>query len=200
MANTTTVVPSEAAATVIRPAAAARPYARAAFEDAQAAHALPLWSELLQTAAAVAVNPAMQRLLTPWNPALRGEQKAELVAGLCSDLRGGAEVPEAFVGFLKMLAEFHRLDQLPGIAVIFNRLRAEAESTLHAQLISASAVTDAQRKRVIKALQAKFKREVALDCQTDAALIAGAVIRIGDLVIDGSARGRLDKLATALSL
>ncbi len=186
--------------TVVRPAAAARPYARAAFEDAQAANALPLWSELLQAAAAVAADPAMQRLLGPWNPALRGDQKAELVAGLCRDLRNGADVPEVFVTFLKMLAEFHRLHQLPGIAVLFERLRAEAESTLHAQLISAAAVTDAQRRRVIKALKAKFQRNVALDCKTDESLIAGAVIRVGDLVIDGSARGRLDKLATALSL
>ncbi|MCK7501034.1 MAG: F0F1 ATP synthase subunit delta [Comamonadaceae bacterium] len=60
-------------------------------------------------------------------------------------------------------------------------------------------MTDAQRKRVTKALKAKFKRSVVLDCKTDASLIAGAVIRIGDRVIDGSARGRLDKLATALS-
>jgi len=89
----------------------------------------------------------MQRLLGPWNPALRGDQKAELVAGLCRDLRGGAEAPEVFITFLKMLAEFHRLHQLPGIAVLFERLRAEAESTLHAQLISAAAITDAQRKR-----------------------------------------------------
>ena len=186
--------------TVVRPAAAARPYARAAFEDAQAANALPLWSELLQTAAAVAADPAMQRLLGPWNPALRGDQKAELVAGLCRDLRGGAEVPEVFVTFLRMLAEFHRLHQLPGIAVLFERLRAEAESTVRAQLISAAAVTDAQRKRVVKALKAKFRRNVDLECKTDESLIAGAVIRVGDLVIDGSARGRLDKLATALSL
>jgi F-type H+-transporting ATPase subunit delta len=186
--------------TVVRPAAAARPYARAAFEDAQAANALPLWSELLQAAAAVAADAAMQRLLGPWNPVLRGDQKADLVAGLCRDLRGGAEVPEVFVTFLKMLAEFHRLHQLPGIAVLFERLRAEAESTLHAQLISAAVVTDAQRKRVIKALKAKFQRNVDLDCKTDESLIAGAVIRVGDLVIDGSARGRLDKLATALSL
>ncbi len=186
--------------TVVRPAAAARPYARAAFEDAQAANALPLWSELLQAAAAVAADPAMQRLLGPWNPTLRGDQKAELVAGLCRDLRGGAEAPEVFITFLKMLAEFHRLHQLPGIAVLFERLRAEAESTLHAQLISAAAVTDAQRKRVAKALKAKFQRNIALDCKTDESLIAGAVIRVGDLVIDGSARGRLDKLATALSL
>ncbi len=186
--------------TVVRPAAAARPYARAAFEDAQAANALPLWSELLHASAAVAADPTMQRLLGPWNPALRSDQKAELVAGLCRDLRSGAEAPEVFITFLKMLAEFHRLHQLPGIAVLFERLRAEAESTLHAQLISAAAVTDAQRKRVAKALKAKFQRNIELDCKTDESLIAGAVIRVGDLVIDGSARGRLDKLATALSL
>jgi len=185
--------------TVVRPAAAARPYARAAFEDAQAADALPLWSELLQASAAVAADPTMQRLLGPWSPALPGDQKAELVAGLCRDLRGGAEVPEVFITFLKMLAEFHRLHQLPSIAVLFERLRAEAETTIHAELISAATVTAAQRKVVIKALKSKFKRKIVLDCKTDESLIGGAVIRVGDLVIDGSARGRLDKLATALS-
>ena len=184
---------------VVRPAAAARPYARAAFEDAQDAQALPLWSDLLQAAAAIATDPAMRHLLGPWNPQLRGEQKADLVAGLCRDVRGGAETPDVFVAFLKMLAEFHRLHQLPGIAVLFERLRAEAESVLHAQLITAAAVTDAQRGRVSEALKAKFKRSVDLDCKTDTSLIAGAVIRIGDRVIDGSARGRLDKLAMALS-
>ena len=185
--------------TVVRPTAAARPYARAAFEDAQAAQAVPLWSELLETAAAVAADPAMRRLLGPWNPQLRGEQKAELVAGLCRDIQGGAELPDAFIAFLGMLAEFHRLHELPSIAVLFERLRAEADSVVHAELISAAVVTDAQRKRVVKALKAKLKRNIVLDCKTDASLIAGAVIRIGDRVIDGSARGRLDKLAMALS-
>ena len=186
--------------TVVRPTSAARPYARAAFEDAQATQALPLWSELLQVAAAIAADPAMQRLLGPWNPQLRGEQKADLVAGLCRDVRGGAEaIPEAFVTFLKMLAEFHRLHLMPSIAVLFERFRAEAESVVHAELISAATVTDAQRKRLTKALKSKFKRSVVLDCKTDPSLIAGAVIRIGDQVIDGSARGRLDKLAMALS-
>lgn len=184
---------------VVRPAAAARPYARAAFEDAQAAQSLPLWSELLQVAAAIAADPAMRRLLGPWNLQLRGEQKADLVAVLCRDVRGGLETPTVFIAFLRMLAEFHRLHQLPGIAVLFERLRAEAESVLHAQLITSVAVTDVQRRRVSKALKAKFNRSVKLDCKTDTSLIAGAVIRIGDRVIDGSARGRLDKLAMALS-
>ncbi|MFZ1326983.1 MAG: F0F1 ATP synthase subunit delta [Candidatus Contendobacter sp.] len=185
---------------VVRPTSAARPYARAAFEEAQAAQSLPLWSELLQTTALIAADPIMQRLLGPWNPQLRGEQKAELVAGLCVDARNNAEaLPESFVAFLKTLAEFHRLHLLPGIAVLFERFRAEAEDVLRAELISASAVTEAHRKRVMKALRARFKRSIVLDYKTDPALIAGAVIRIGDRVIDGSARGRLDKLATALS-
>ena len=92
----------------------------------------------------------MQRLLGPWNPQLRGEQKAELVADLCRDVRGGAEVPDMFVTFLRMLAEFHRLHELPGIAVLFERLRADAESIVRAELISATPVTDAQRKRLTK--------------------------------------------------
>ena len=184
---------------VVRPAAAARPYARAAFADAQAAQALPLWSELLQVTAAIAADPAMRRLLGPWNPQLRGEQKAELVAGLCRDLRDGEETPTVFVAFLRMLAEFHRLHQLPGIAVLFERLRAEAESVLHAQLITSVAVTDVQRERVSQALKAKFNRSVELDCRTDTSLIAGAVLRIGHRVIDGSTRSRPDKLAMALS-
>ena len=185
--------------TVVRPTAAARPYARAAFEDAQAARELPLWSELLRVAAAIAADPALHRLLGPWNPVLRGEQKADLVGGLCRDVRGGVEAPDAFVTFLKVLAENHRLHQLPSIAVLFERLRAEAESTVHAELVSSAAVTAAQRKILIKALKARFKRDIVLDCKQDESLIAGAVIRVGDLVIDGSARGRLDKLATALS-
>lgn len=184
---------------VVRPTAAARPYARAVFEEAQESGNLPLWSELLSIAAVVAADPALQRLLAPWNPQMRGDQKAELVAGVCNDIRGGAAAPEAFVTLLKMLAEFHRLHQLPSIAVLFERLRAEAESVLHAELISAATVTDAQRNRVIASLKTKFQRDIALDCKIDESLIAGAVIRVGDLVIDGSARGRLDKLATALS-
>ncbi|PIE83639.1 MAG: F0F1 ATP synthase subunit delta [Candidatus Contendobacter odensis] len=185
--------------TIIRPTTAARPYARAAFEEARDTQALPLWAELLQTAATVAANPAVNRLIGSWNPKLRGEQKVDLVADLCCDLRKGAKTPAAFVTFLKILAEFHRLDQLPSVAVLFEQLRADAESVVYAEFTSAAAVSDTQRVQVIKALKVKFQRDVELDCKTDSSLIAGAIIRVGDLVIDGSARGRLEKLAMALS-
>lgn len=184
--------------TVVRPNAAARPYARAAFEEAQFTQNLIVWSDLLQAAAVIATEPALCRLLRPGNPELRSVQKADLIVGLCRD-GVGLDLPEVFVTFLRLLAENHRLHILPSIAVLFERLRAEAENVVRAELISAIAVTDTQRKRVIKALKAKFQRSVVLDCKTDETLVAGAVIRVGDLVIDGSARGRLDKLAMALS-
>lgn len=191
---------AEETTTVVRPVSAARPYARAAFEHAQATEALPIWSALLKAGAVLAEDSGLQRVLGPWNPNLRTEQKAELMIGLCQEARGGnTKMPEVFAIFLKLLAENHRLHLLPSIAALFERLRAEAEGVVHVELVSAMAVTDTQRRRVMKALKAKFKRNIVLDCKTDEALVAGAIIRTGDLVIDGSARGRLDKLAMALS-
>ncbi|NIU42369.1 MAG: F0F1 ATP synthase subunit delta, partial [Gammaproteobacteria bacterium] len=49
------------------------------------------------------------------------------------------------------------------------------------------------------ALKARLGREVTLECETDPSLVGGALIRAGDLVIDGTVRGRLGKLATALT-
>lgn len=191
---------AEETTTVVRPTATARPYARAAFEHAQETEALAVWSTLLKVGATIAADPALHRLLGPWNPDLRAEQKADLMIGLCHEARGGStKLPEVFATFLKLLAENHRLHLLPSIAALFERLRAEAEAVVHVELLSAMAVTDTQRRKVMKALKAKFKRNIVLDCKTDEALVAGAVIRVGDLVIDGSARGRLEKLAMALS-
>jgi F-type H+-transporting ATPase subunit delta len=96
------------------------------------------------------------------------------------------------------LAENHRLYTIPEIATIFEELRKEAEKSVQAQIISAYPITDAQRNSIAKGLKAKLNRDVVLECAVDESLISGAIIRAGDLVIDGSARGQLAKLATTL--
>ena len=85
------------------------------------------------------------------------------------------------------------------IAALFQIMRADAEGVLEASMISAQPVTDAQRARIIAALKARLNREITLTVSTDASLLGGAIIRAGDLVIDGSARGKLAKLAVALN-
>lgn len=177
----------------------ARPYARAAFEEAQATGKLAEWSAALQAAAAVATEKPMPTLLAV--PKLSPADKAQLVLDLCADIvsKGGmGELPEASRNFIRLLAENRRLSALPQIATIFETLRAEAEKTLSAQLISAFAISDAQRNKIAKSLKERLKRDVVLECAVDEALIGGAIIRAGDLVIDGSVRGQLAKLATAL--
>jgi F-type H+-transporting ATPase subunit delta len=169
----------------------ARPYARALFEYARAHKAVPQWSERLVLLAAAVQEPRMRALLN--QPRLSRAQRAELLAGLLD------KKPEAAaLNFLRLLADNNRLLALPEIAVQFEQLRAEQESTLEATLITAQEVPKAQLAAIIKALEKRFGKKVQLQDQTDAALIGGAVIKVGDLVIDGSVKSRLDKLAANL--
>jgi len=170
----------------------ARPYGRAAFEYAQARKGgLKKWSEMLSMATAVVQDPTMQAALD--DPNRGSAEKAGLVLEVCGD-----SLTKAGGNFIKLLAENHRLDLLPEILEVYEELRAEAEKTVDAELISAFPVDDAQRDRIAQALASRLQREVNLSCSVDESLIGGAIIRAGDLIIDGSAQGALDKLATAL--
>jgi F-type H+-transporting ATPase subunit delta len=57
----------------------------------------------------------------------------------------------------------------------------------------------AQQQKLAGALERKLKCTVRLHCETDPALIGGAVLRAGDLVIDGSVRARLNRIAYELT-
>lgn len=170
----------------------ARPYARAAFEAAQQQDGgLARWSQALQLIAEIAQQPAMRTLLA--SPEHDSQFKAGLVLELCGD-----RLDAKASNFIKLLAENQRLNLAPEIAEVFEQLRAEAEKTVEAEMVSAFGVSDEQRDKIRAALSKRLNREVKLNCTVDESLLGGALIRAGDLVIDGSARGKLAQLATAL--
>jgi F-type H+-transporting ATPase subunit delta len=176
----------------------ARPYARAAFDLAERKRGgLGRWSDMLQVAAMVAEEPTMRQLLS--NPRLSAEEKGELIIEICDTLYGEKNLLKQGANFIRLLAENHRLTELPEIAAIFEELRADAQKTIQAQLISAFPVNDEQRNKIVQSLNQRLQRDVQLECLVDESLLGGAIIRAGDLVIDGSAQGQLTKLATALS-
>lgn len=166
----------------------ARPYARAAFEYASENKTFGRWSELLATASAVVADERVERLLT--NPRVTAEQLVGLIADIV-----GTGIDEHGRNFLGMLAQNRRLGVLPEIAAGYEVLRAEVENIADVQVTSAVALTDVQRERLATALKKRLRREVRLHCEVDASLIGGAVVRSGDLVIDGSLRARLERLA-----
>ena len=100
---------------------------------------------------------------------------------------------------MALLGENHRLPVLGQVAVQFEELRAAAENTLDVEVVTAMALTEAQQGQLKAALSTRFKREVRLHESVDSTLIGGAIIHAGDLVIDGSLKGRLARLATQMT-
>lgn len=170
----------------------ARPYAQAAFKLAQQNQALPAWSEMLGLAAVVAADAGMRKLLD--NPRITPAQLAELFVDVC-----GERLNEAGRNLIRLLAERRRLAVLPEIFGLYEQFKNEAEGAIQAQLITAFPATDAQKQTIAAALKQRFGRDVQLEYITDPTLMGGAVVRAGDLVIDGSVRGKLARLGTALN-
>jgi F-type H+-transporting ATPase subunit delta len=169
----------------------ARPYANAVFAIAHEKGELKAWSELLATLSLCVADPKMQSIIT--SPAVSDEQVITLLADIAGEL-----LSEDGRNFLALLAENNRLMILADIAVIFEELRAEAEKTMVADVISSRALTPEQEQKIAAALKARFGREVTLNNSVDESLLGGAIIRAGDLIIDGSALGKLNRLEQAI--
>lgn len=169
----------------------ARPYAQAVFELARDRDALAAWSERLELLAVVVSDPDMARLLG--NPHIPAERLAELIGDICGDALGDGGP------LVRLLAENRRLALLPELRLHFEAYRAEAEKIVHADVTSAFPLSAGQRDRIAAALRKRLGREVELSYTTDESLIGGAVIRAGDLVIDGSVAAHVDRLASTLS-
>ena len=170
----------------------ARPYAQAVFELARSSGDYTGWSQSLSAMAQVSRDPEMKRLIQ--NPRVSRQEIAQVIADVC-----GSGVGEEGRNLLRLLARNRRLHVLPAIADQYENLRAEAEQTVQAELESALPVSDSEQQRIADALTARLGRKVELVCRINETLVGGAVIRAGDLVIDGSVRARLEKLAVAIS-
>ncbi len=178
----------------------ARPYAVAAFEVASEGGDLARWSAALDTAAELLADGQVVTFLG--NPSLTAEQRLQFLAGLFAVAGSGDSVlaggDDKGTNFLKLLLEYGRVSVLPEIAEHFGALKANVENTVDVTVTSAAPMSDVQQQAIAKALQKRLGRDVRLRTEIDESLIGGAVIRAGDIVIDGSLRARLDGLTNAL--
>ena len=167
----------------------ARPYARAAFAVARDGGQSVDWSRALAFATRVAADPQAQVLLA--HPRL---PSADAVGLLAID---GAD--ETFIRFLGLLADNRRLPLLADITGLFEQQRAEADRVVKARVTAASALPASELETIKVALKKRFGRDVEIETAIDESLIGGAVIDADDVVIDGSLKGQLQRLQTALA-
>ena len=168
----------------------ARPYARAAFALAQEGGRLPQWSQMIGFAAQASAVPQAHDALR--HPLAKAEALVDLL------LPPGDSDP-TFRRFLVELAGHRRLTLLPEIFGLFELLRAEAEHRVKATVTSAQPLDEAMLSKLRESLRKRFGREVDVTTAVDATLIGGAVIDAGEQVIDGSVRGRLERLTRVLA-
>jgi F-type H+-transporting ATPase subunit delta len=175
----------------------ARPYARAIFEIARQVDDLSGWSDALAAAAAVVVEPGARAYLA--QPGLNSADRAAFVWQIANGVPGSTRLvtPEG-KNLLGLLAENDRLDALPEIAVQFDALKTEAEKKIKVTLVSATPVEPAVAEELSRSLAKRFGRSVELGVEIDSSLLGGAIIRAEDMVIDGSVRSRLQRLADSL--
>ncbi|SEA17659.1 F-type H+-transporting ATPase subunit delta [Thiothrix caldifontis] len=171
---------------------AARPYARAVFEMAQEAGKLTEWSAQLAAMSAVVAAEGSSALLD--HPRMTKEQKATVFGEIAGDA-----LDEQGRNLLKALAEHDRFVLLPEISTIFEQMKAEAEGAIEAEIISAQEMSDDQQQTIAAALQKRLGREIKLVTKVDPTLMGGAIVRAGDLVIDGSIQSRLKDMKAALA-
>jgi F-type H+-transporting ATPase subunit delta len=171
----------------------ARPYAEAVFERAQETDSLDAWTEALTLLAAVVADPRLAAILA--NPQVERAQGAGLVIDI-----GGDNLGAEARNLVRLLAENRRLPVLPEIAALYEILKSEGLGSLDVHVTSAYKVSAAQEKLLADALQAKLGLQVRVTSDKDPSLIAGLIIRAGDLVIDGSFKGHLGNLASELGI
>ena len=171
----------------------ARPYAKAAFEYARQANAFAAWAAGLSVAAEI-VSDARVAALTK-SPRRTASDLAGFIGGVA-----GAKLDPGMQNFIAILAENHRLLLLPEILAQYEAMRAAVENTIDVDVISAVALDAVQSASLSDALARRFKRQVRMQNRVDATLLGGAVVRAGDMVIDGSLKGRLERLATELEV
>jgi len=171
---------------------AARPYARAVFEMAENSGKLSEWSDMLGFMSGVANNEQVVELLA--SPKMAKQSGADAFIELAD-----GQLNDEAKNLVSMLAENNRLSLLPEMSAIYEVLKDEAEGSVEAIVTAAKKLTQDEEKSISDALGKRLGRKVKLKVSVDDALLGGAIIQAGDLVIDGSLKGRLSKMTSAVT-
>lgn len=165
----------------------ARPFAIAAFEYARDHDQLSEWQNFLSYAAAIASNPYASKLFS--DPEFRKTDALDLFRFILA-----AQANEEMQNFIHLLLDYNRITSLPEILNLYNLYRENLQKICTIRIVSATAFPDDYKSLFAKLLSSYTKQSASLHFEVDPSLIGGAIIYIGDTAIDGSVRGKLDRM------
>lgn len=172
----------------------ARPYARALFAKALDTGVFDDWQAVLDAFSMIVGELASQHIIG--NPNVSHEQ----LFALCFDsIKQVVDVKADFEGELKRFVELvlyeGRLTIVPEITVLYHDLVNAHNRLVEADVISAAALSDGERRELIASLEKRFNSKVTAHYSEDPSLIGGLVVKSNGWVFDGSIRSKLTRLA-----
>lgn len=170
---------------------AARRYAEAAFEVAVRDDAVEAWRKELDTAAAVVADERVGRALA--NPSIPLDTRIATAESIF-----GKVVSPPVLNLIRLMLRRGRIEELPRLAAEYRRLDDERQGIVRATATSALPLTPDEVTALTKRLAQTTSGRVELDTEVDGDLLGGLVVRLGDRLIDGSVRSRLERLRNQL--
>jgi F-type H+-transporting ATPase subunit delta len=174
-----------------RSSSSARRYAEAAFELAVRDKAVPEWLEQLERAAQLSRDERLDRLLD--NPGVPVPQRLEVLERAL-----GSGTPAPVLNLLGLLLRRGRIKSLPKVAAEFRGLYLRQEGITPATVTTALALEADELRAIGERLERQTGGRVELSTAVDPAILGGLTVRLGDRLIDGSVRGRLERLRARL--
>lgn len=165
----------------------AKPYAKAAFEFASENRAMTTWSNQLKALSQLVESDEIVSIVS--NPAI---SQADVVVAIKEN------VDENFANFLMLIAENKRLLFIPAIAEQFEAIANEQRSKKSAEVTLAYKADKELLDNLKSSLEKRFDCSINMKVKIDESIIGGAIVKVGDTVIDDSVSGRLEKLKSIL--
>ncbi|KAA3640366.1 MAG: F0F1 ATP synthase subunit delta [Proteobacteria bacterium] len=166
----------------------ARPYAKAAYEFAKSVDKVTEWQKQLAIAAGMAEHEVVAGIFS--NPDITDGQLVALIVGDDND--------QHYQNFIKLMIENDRLSLLPDVAQLYQHYYEQDSGAQTVDVYSAAALSDEQQQRLVEALGRRTGKSINLNIEIDETLLGGAKIYCGDLVIDGTLSGKIERLKTEL--
>ena len=175
----------------------ARPYAAAAFDIANNTETLSEWSVFLKKSSELLDQEDIKTIIK--TPGLNKSTISEVFFELCTAETDSDESKQLFSNFLNVLSENKRLNTLKMVSNQFEQKKQQAEQTSEVFLTSAAKLPEDDVEQIKQALSKKLGKNIKLNSSVDETLIGGAVVKIGDHMIDGSVRSQLKKMTRFLT-
>ena len=169
----------------------ARPYAEAAFNYSHSENHSDDWLHMLSCLCDALKESSLSNLVG--NPKVDDETLLLILVEVL-----GKGLTKQQINFLRMLIGARRLGVAPQILQLFSALNAESEGVVNATVTSAYELSASEQEKLKTSIGERYNKSCNLETRVDLGLIGGAIIKIGDSVIDLSLRGRLANMESKI--